>query len=225
MTTFSVGIVGHVERIEMAQGLKEATGGILNLDNGTLRCLGNHAYVQRELVANDGWSVVLEDDALLLNDFLGDLGQVLEIAEQKLPEDVKVVSLYLGTGYPNNWQRRITPALEAETSFILCPELLHAVGYAVAPDIKSELASWMQGSQHIRNGAPDYLMSIWLAAHQYRVAYTNPSLVDHRDVRTVIRARGNTFAPGRNRPRKAHNTRQRLTWGDSYTTMDRHGNH
>lgn len=226
MIEYSIGVVGHVDRLDMARTLAEDTHAtLLNLDNGSLGCLGNHAYVQTRLVSENGWSVILEDDAVPMHDFSADLEHALRLTESYLPPSVKILSLYLGTGYPAHWQKRIGPALEVDACFIDCPELLHAVGYAVAPDIKDELASWLSGSTRMRSSAPDYLMSMWLAARQYRVAYTNPSLVDHRDVRTVIRARSNTFAPGRNRPRQAHNTTQRLTWTASCVTMDRYGKH
>lgn len=221
MTEYTIGVVAHLDRVEMAHNLSEDVGArLVNVDDGELGCSGNHGFVQARLVAERGWSVVLEDDAVPCNGFDDDLLTVLEIVGSgSLGEDVGIVSLYLGTGYPQNYQRRVIDAVAADTSFILCPRLLHAVGYAIAPDIKGGLATWMARNKRGPGMAPDEAMSVWAARHGIRVAYTNPSLVDHRDTATVIRARSNTFAPGRNRVRKAHNTAQRLTWTDNSVTM------
>lgn len=216
----SIGIVAHVDRVDMVSDLVDATSPkVVNVDNGTLGCPGNHGYVQARLAGEDGWSVVLEDDAVLLNEFHDDLNTVLDIASTKLDPSVKVVGLYLGTGYPAQWQKRMVEAVESGTSFIVCKRLLHAVGYCIAPDIKCELAHWMTTKKRGPGMAPDDAISVWANAHKVQVAYTNPQLVDHRDQPTVIVARSNNFAPGRNRPRRAHNTRMRENWDDSVVVM------
>lgn len=215
MIDYAIGIVAHVDRGAMAAELSDKVHPkLVNPDDGSLGCSGNHAFVQSRLASEPGWSVILEDDAVPLNDFHADLQDVLEIS----PEPI--VGLYLGCGYPSNWQQRIVDAIAADTPLIICPRLLHAVGYALAPEIKKDVAAWMGARGRKGPGmAPDEAISVWAAAHGHRVVYTNPSLVDHRDTPTVIRARSNNFAPGRNRPRRAYNTVQRLTGWDNTVTM------
>jgi hypothetical protein len=216
-TRFSIGIVAHVDRAAMAASLSDVVHpAVVNVDDGTLGCAGNHAFVQSRLVGEPGWSVVLEDDAIPLNRFHSDLEHVLSLAP------ALIVGLYLCTGYPAQWQHRMVDAIALDTSFIRCSRLLHAVGYAIHPHIKAELAQWMGARGRKGPGmAPDEAIGVWAAAHHEPIVFTNPSLVDHRDTTTVIRARGNNFAPGRNRARKAHNTGQRLTWDDSCAIMSR----
>lgn len=200
----------------MARELRESVGGLINLDDGGLGCSGNHGYLHARLASEPGWSVILEDDAQPLNSFADDLTWCLEHAPQP------IVSLYLGTGYPSNWQPRIDKALEADTSWIVAPKLLHAVGYAIAPQIKGDLAQWMAQKRRGPGMAPDDAVSIWANKYKYLVAYTNPSLVDHRDVPTVLLGRpGNFRKKGSQRARHAHNTSQRLTWTDSTVMMGR----
>lgn len=215
MTTYTIGIVACEERAEMAHELfKDAKAKLSIVDDGTYGCLGNHHMVQRALVKEPGWSVVLEDDAIPLNDFHDDLNTVLSYS------DSQIVSLYLGTGYPSNWQPRIERALLHDTSYIKCDRLLHAVGYAIAPEIKDALATWLGRCLRMAmSRAPEDAITTFARQHQIPVLYTNPSLVDHRDGPPAIGARDRGNFRGSSRPRHAWNTSQRLTWDDSSVTM------
>lgn len=214
MTDYQIGIVAHLDRAKMAHELsRQVTPKLVNIDDGTLGCAGNHAFVQSRLASEDGWTVVLEDDAVPLNDFHDDLDWLLSTAQTPL------VGLYLGTGYPSQWQQRIQDAVNAGTSLIVSPRLIHAVGYAVAPSHKKQLAQYMSKTRRGPGMPPDDAMSVWAASAGVKVTYPNPSLIDHQDTRTVIRARGNNFSAGRNRPRRAWNTTRRLTGWDNTVTM------
>lgn len=215
---YTIGIVAHVDRAVMAHELSIGVNAKLtNMDNGKLGCAGNHGFVQARLAAEPGWSVVLEDDAKPINYFCDDLEWALEHAP------CPIVSFYLGSGYPANWQKRMADAVAAGTSWIVSSRLLHGVGYAIAPEIKRDLAQWMAAKQRGPGMPPDEAVSVWANAHGHKVAYTNPSLVDHRDTSTVILARSpyRQHAAGRNLPRRAHNTIPRLDgWDDSSVTME-----
>ena len=186
---------------------------VVSVDGGTLGCLGNHARLHGLLSDQPGWSVILEDDALPINDFSCDLAYLLDRSP------TQIVSLYLGTGYPSNWQPRIKKALEADTTWIIGPSLLHAVGYAISPDIKLLVANYLASGPRME--APDAAISHWARGHGVDISYTNPSLVDHRDTEPAVKHRPGNFSSRRNRPRHAHNTRQRLTWTDNSVIMSR----
>lgn len=213
--TYSIGIVAHVDRIDMAHKLSVIVDAkLLNPDDGTLGCAGNHGFVQARLASQPGWSVILEDDAMPCNAFYDDLTWCLEHAP------CPIVSLYLGTGYPGNWQPRIERALLHDTCWIKCRRLLHAVGYAIGPEIKHDVAKWLGKS--LRVGAPltpEDSITTFAQARMIPVLYTNPSLVEHRDAPTVMSARERGNFRGSSRPRHAWNTGQRLTWNDSVVTM------
>lgn len=215
---YNIGIVAYIDRREMARELShEVNAKLVYVDDGELGCAGNHGFIQSRLASEPGWSVILEDDAQPLNAFHDDLEWCLEHAP------TPIVSLYLGTGYPQNWQRRMVDAVAAGTSWIISNRLLHAVGYAIAPEIKRELAAWMGANKRGPGMEPDEAISVWAAKHGHKVAYTNPSLCDHRDVPTAIRVRRNhgVFNHGRTRPRHAHNITPREFWDDSAVMMER----
>lgn len=217
MPEYSIGIVAHVDRREMAHELSTLVAAkLVSMDDGELGCAGNHAFVQGRLATEPGWSVILEDDAYPCNAFYDDLMWCLEHAP------APIVSLYLGTGYPAQAQPRILKALEADTSWIMHNRLLHAVGYCIAPEIKGELASWMGRNKRGPGTAPDEAVTMWAYARKIKVAYTNPSVIQHRDGPSVILVRrgANNFAHGRNRPRHAHNTTPRIGgWDNSWVEM------
>lgn len=214
--SYAIGVVAHESREDMAHELSALVDAkVCNMDDGALGCLGNHHAVQHALLKQPGWSVVLEDDAYPCNAFYEDLTWVLGHA------DSPVVSLYLGTGYPANWQPRIQRALLHDTSWIECDRLLHAVGYAIGPEIKHQVAKWL--GKCLRVGqplAPEDAISTWMRHQRTPVLYTNPSLVQHRDGPTTISARERGNFRGSHRPRHAWNTRQRVTWTDSTVTMN-----
>lgn len=217
MVDYSIGVVAHVDRVDMAHELSAIVDAkLVNVDDGRLGCSGNHAFMQSRLASEPGWSVILEDDAVPINEFPDDLAWCLEHAP------APIVSLYLGTGYPAQAQPRILKALEADASWIMHNRLLHAVGYCIAEDIKGELARWMSRNERGPGTAPDEAVSMWAYARKIKVAYTNPSLCQHRDTPSVILVRrgANNFAHGRNRPRKAHNITARPGgWDDTRVDM------
>lgn len=218
MTDFAIGVVGHVDRRDSIDRIAAIAKPVeVSIDNGKLGCPGNHARTLAATVSAGQWAVVLEDDAILEPDFRDQLEAALAVAP------ARIVSLYLGTGYPMHWQARITKALEPDTSWVLCERLLHAVGYAIHPDIAAALAGWMSTNPRGPGMAPDDAISMWAAAHQELVAYTNPSIIDHADEATVILVRKmqGTMVPNRKMPRKAHNFGRRLTWDDTAVRMVR----
>jgi hypothetical protein len=187
-------IVTHPSRREMAQELAELTGGVIIMDKAGDGAEFTHAEALRYLLCSTdtmhrtkgrGWFLALEDDALIREDFLGQLDQVLAVA----PADI--VGLYLGTGYPRQWQhilRRAVGSLDEDSCFLMLPEMLNMVGYAV----RAELAGAMSEALMLDRLAmcADQIVTQFVREREMQVAYTRPSIVDHRqDVDPVITAR------------------------------------
>lgn len=154
----------------------------LSMDNGTLGCDMAHrkvwawmtAHAQRE---GHDHVVVLEDDAVPVEGFREQLEQALTHA----PEPI--VSLYLGRGLPVHYQPKIDLARHnanaVNACFLTAPKLLHAVGVAVQTALLSSVL--------FDNGQPiDDAWTAWIQSQHLQVAYTWPSIIQHRDEQTLV---------------------------------------
>lgn len=220
---YLVGVVAHKDRENDMQELRDLQPALISPDDGTLGCGGNHLSVLRALQKRLDpytWAVVLEDDAIPVKGFGEQIYAALNVAP------TRIVSLYNGSGYPAQYQRRFVEVMQAneDACWLLHPQLRHAVGYAIHPAIIRPLVVGME-TQIAKRYAADDAISHWAMRNREMVGYTNPSLVDHKDGPTVIDYRmhlGHATVPGRKRPRKAHRAGTRSTWTDSCVTVKHH---
>jgi len=166
----------------MAQELAaEVQAKALHIDSGILQCGGNHRYVWRQ-IAHCGaeWSVCLEDDAKPVDGFLEQLDQVLTIAP------APVVSLYLGRKRPSQFMGQIELAVkEAEAidaNWIMSNRIYQAVGLAIRTDLVGNMLEFARRKTFFQI---DDCIGYWAIRNQHAVAHTWPSIVEHRDVRSV----------------------------------------
>lgn len=212
---FSVGIVAHEKRRAHAEALSDKVGGFVSWDDGTLGCNGNHLEVYRKLAGvNTQYAVVLEDDALPVEDFNNQLVQALSVAP------APIVSLYLGTSRPPDYQARIRRALDAATRqqacWIVGKRLLHAVGVVIPVESIPSLLTFLDQLPH---PVPiDEAITNWarLSMRVSSICYTVPSLVDHRDDETLF-----VHPDGRPRsqPRKAWQLGARARWDPTFVKL------
>lgn len=207
---YLIGIVAHTSRAQAAHQLMHNThAAYMNIDNGTLGCTINHRKVWAWLAQHNPhpWSVVLEDDAQLCDDFTNQLQQALTTAPTPL------VSLYLGTSHPRAQQPHIQHTLTTtDTHHITAPSTFHAVALAIhtglLPDMLNHLAH--------ATTAIDKSISTWASLHNPAIhtTYTNPSLIDHADGPTTT-----THARPHSNPRKAWRHGTRTQWDTSTTPL------
>lgn len=177
---FSVGIVAHTARTEQAEKLKyEVRADYVSFDDGTLGCDGNHKHVLTELAhADTRWAIVLEDDAVPVNNFRWHVEPVLALAP------TRILSLYLGRLRPPQFQTQIRAATEAaddlDAHWIVSPHCYHAVGYAIRTDLIPSLLDWHS------NWPIDQHISEWAQHRGEDIGYPWPSLVDHADGDTLV---------------------------------------
>lgn len=149
-------------------------------------------------MADSEWVLLVEDDALPVDDFLHQLDQALTVAPSP------VVSLYLGTSRPKHWQLFVTQAVQcanqADASWITATHLLHCVGVAVKTELAPLMADWCTNLDQPLDDHP---------VGEHLIAYTWPSLCDHRDDTPVV---SHPDGQPRNQPRIAHRAGTRNTW-------------
>ena len=210
-----IGVVAHVEREDLASRLiRETQADVWKFDDGVPSvkgCADNHIRVLTELnkhAENDRWCVVLEDDARPVADFRRQLNMALAQVDNPL------VGLYLGDGNLNGeTMNAVVPAVAAakasDSHWIVADWFISTVGYAVR---SAWLPAMLAGISDV-GGPVDMRINRWTQRFDMQTWYPQPSLVDHRDERSVI-------APDLSiQPRRAHRFGSRTEWDCSTVEM------
>lgn len=203
----NIGVVSDRRRGDMGARLADrVAANHLSVDDGTLGCTQNHASVWRKLATDPAdWSVVLEDDALPVEDFRGQLVAALAVAP------APVVSLYLGRGYIDDRRTGgfVNRADLVDANWIVTPgRIQHAVALAVQADVLPDMIANLP----TRDQPIDRSLSLWARRRGLQVAYTNPSLVDHSDGESLV-------TRYRRAERRAWRTGARSDWSDKMMVM------
>lgn len=191
----AIGIVAHITRQHMAEQLANQVGAdFISLDEGTLGPNKNHRRTWTELAALPAThAVVLEDDAVVVQDFRHQLEQAVKAAPSA------IISGYLGMQRPPQWmpkvKRAVDAANQADAHYITSTHLLHGVATTIHKDHITPMLDFTA----TRNYLPfDEAIGAYARHAKQPIAYTWPSLVDHRDGPTLINHRdGQARKPGR----------------------------
>jgi hypothetical protein len=187
-------VVGHHGRRVQAEALAERLGAHLLLDDGNHGANWNHCRAMEWAAQQDERVVVLEDDALPVDGFRQLAGEWLE----RFPDSL--VSFYLGTGRPPQYQPKIAEKLIAadktHADYITLPRLIHGVCYSVPPaHLANVLKRWES------HKAADYAVGdAWGGV----VVYPCWSLVDHHDGLSVERPWNNALRRERRQAWRLH---------------------
>lgn len=168
-------VVGHHQRRDMATRLADMLGAHLLIDEEDHGANWNHRRAIEWASQQEYRVVILEDDALPLPDFTQGVNEWLA----RFPDNL--ISFYLGTGRPPQYQQHIAASLidadRRRAAHITMDRLIHGVCYS--PPV-SGLSRIMQNWN--RTKAADYAVGDALGG---KVIYPCYSLVDHADGVTV----------------------------------------
>ncbi|HAU5634816.1 hypothetical protein [Citrobacter amalonaticus] len=170
-------VVGHHSRLASAALLADELGSHLLIDEGNHGANWNHRRAIEWAAEQPCRVVVLEDDALPVSGFSDKVADWLT----RFPDDM--LSFYLGTGRPPQYQKEIAGMLvDADRvcgDHIVMSKLIHGVCYSPPPGrLARMLSAWN------KTLAADYAVG---EAFGGRVVYPCYSLVDHADMPTVER--------------------------------------
>ncbi|HCD5730340.1 hypothetical protein NY414_23035 [Enterobacter hormaechei] len=191
LTDIKFCIVGHHARRKQAVALAMSIGAHLLLDEGNHGANWNHRRALEWASWQDCRVVIIEDDASPVPDFIEQVSEWLN----RFPESL--VSFYLGTGRPPQYQMQVAERLivadKTRSDFITLPRLIHGVCYSVPPQhIERVLSRWDSSKP------ADYAVG---DAYGGAVVYPCYSLVDHADGEPVER-----------HPDSAPRTERRRAW-------------
>lgn len=170
-------VVGHHARRQQAEALASALGAHLLIDDGNHGANWNHRRALEWASCQPCRVVVLEDDAMPVLGFSEKVTDWLT----RFPDDM--LSFYLGTGRPPQYQKEIAGMLvEADrvnADYLVLRKLIHGVCYSPPQGrLERMLNAWN------KTLAADYAVG---EAFGGRVIYPCYSLVDHADMQTVER--------------------------------------
>ncbi|ENO0291367.1 hypothetical protein ACAD15_002412 [Enterobacter bugandensis] len=184
-------VVGHHSRLGHAQRLAAMLDAHLLIDDGNHGANWNHRRALEWAAEQPCRVVVLEDDAMPVPWF----AELVVDWLTRFPDDM--LSLYLGTGRPPQYQMQIAERLiiadKTQADYITLPRLIHGVCYSVPPQhIDRVLSRWDSSKP------ADYAVG---DAYGGAVVYPCYSLVDHADGEPVER-----------HPDSAPRTERRRAW-------------
>ena len=184
-------VVGHHSRTGHAQRLAALLDAHLLIDDGSHGANWNHRRALEWASEQTCRVVVIEDDAMPVGLFFTSVTSWLN----RFPESL--VSFYLGTGRPPQYQMQIAERLivadKTQADYITLPRLIHGVCYSVPPqNIARVLSQWDSSKP------ADYAVG---DAYGGAVVYPCYSLVDHADGEPVER-----------HPDSAPRTERRRAW-------------
>lgn len=177
-TQVKFAIVAHESRFDMAVSLADNLPNYqIFVDRESKGANANHLRALRWASTQDCRVVILEDDALPVSGFTEKVTEWMD----RFPNDL--LSFYLGTGRPPQYQKEIAAMLvEADRTsddHVVLSKLIHGVCYSPpVSKLKQIVSRWNQTL------AADYAVG---NAYGGRVIYPCYSLVDHSDLPTVER--------------------------------------
>jgi hypothetical protein len=210
-------IVAHPTRKHWADQLGDTLGAYIEMDPGRLGCTRNHinAWQHHHNHTTLDWALVIEDDALPIPDFATQTALALGAAP------TPIVSLYLGRQRPPQHQPTIMAAVKNATenhhAWITSPTLYHCVAVAIRTSHLGSLVRFIDHNPYCHLDI-DEAITEWARYHNHLIAYTQPSLVDHRDQGTIAKHRDG--AP-RETGRTAYQTGPRDDWHTDATPIIR----
>ena len=129
------------------------------------------------------WSMVIQDDTLVCLDLI----PAMEAALAHVPQRV-IVSPFVGMNQPRGYVRQITAAVEQANelgaSWMMTGGLMWGVAICVPTVTIPEMVAW--GDRMHQWRSYDKRVGQFYKRRNYRTWYTWPSLVDHRDVPSLL---------------------------------------
>lgn len=170
-TQVKFAVVGHKSRLNKAKKISDLLSAEMFIDENNNGSNWNHLRAIKWAESKTERVVIIEDDALLCDDFVDQCHYWIK----RFPENI--ISFYLGTGRPPQYQLEIATKLiksdKERSDFIKIKRLIHAVCYSLPKNkLNRVLECWKT------NKPADFAIGDSLNED---VIYPVYSLVDHED--------------------------------------------
>ncbi len=163
--------MGHILRSAYFDSFKEQLGNDLrfSIDDGTLGVWGNARNAWAMVNTESDYGLVIQDDAILCDNFKTKAEQFIE------QHDGQTISFYYGDDPTHN--HFIKPN-HFDTM------LNHAVALAIPTKQIPDMIQYCDFQPECTGD--DMKMRRWLISQQRTCRYSNPSLVQHRDIESIV---------------------------------------
>lgn len=197
-----IAVMAHESRLAAAIELATRLDAQLVVDDGRgENATGDRAWLAAWAQYEDtDWCIVLQDDAIVRDDFLEQAQLALATAGDG------VVSFYVGTGRPVQRQVEYSIALadHVGAAWLSSTDLHWGVGVALPAHLVVDMLEKVAGSTMLY----DSRLGFWAAKWKHPIRYTWPSLVDHADGERIVKGQVGEVVP----PRHAHRVGSRSVW-------------
>lgn len=168
-------IVGHPSRARAALDLTTRLSGVLFMDHRGAGAYANHRRALEWAARQEDRVTIVEDDALPVD-------RAVELAEawaDWYPNEL--LSFYLGTGHPREWQALVDDQLNGGTDVVCLPKLIHGVAYSLPQRVVRHVLDAMEA------GPADFAIGdAWVKLTGRPVVYPVESLFDHDDGPSIV---------------------------------------
>lgn len=159
------------ERISHGESLAERLGAHLVCDWHMRGAIAGHMLALKWAAGKEERCIIMEDDAEPVAGFMGLSGGVLAT----YPNDL--VSFYLGTGYPEQYQPHIEAEVTSGADVVRLQNLIHGVCYSLPSGREAEVLDKMDKALP----ADLSIGRAWFGLTGREIIYPLPSLADHVD--------------------------------------------
>lgn len=180
-----VRIIASNQRLEYGERiLAELKTGKLYVDEEQRGAKANHFKALSTPAGEDTTHLlIVEEDAWPVKDWEDKAKQVISLYPDSL------VSLYLGTGRPVQWQRKVDEYLKTNplTEYLNFTTLFHGVSYCIPTGVIN-LEEAYSNPNSIKTKEADYAVGeVWLEeAQQEEIIYSRLSVFEHLDIAPTL---------------------------------------
>lgn len=164
-------VVTCAERYDQGVALAKWLGAHLVCDWRMEGSIAGHMKALKWAAGKGVRCIIMEDDAAPVDGFMGLSMRVLA----DWPDDL--VSFYLGTGYPEQYQPHIEAEVTSGADVVRLQNLIHGVCYSLPSGRETEVLTRMDKALP----ADFSIGRAWFALTGRDIIYPLPSLADHAD--------------------------------------------
>lgn len=204
MKLLSISVQAHIARQIFFPYLKEKLGADVpfSVDDGTLGVWGNRKKALR-LAEDSKYHLVIQDDAILCEDFLIKAYKFIYEMDEMFPEETLSFQLYHGhqPQFPHHDMIRAK-----QRGFVKRKFLFWGVGIATPTHLIEDMIEF---GDKVASRQDDTKIKYWLTKNKIPIIFPIPCLVDHRQTHET-----HSLVPGNNRNRYSPYFIDKATFGE-----------